>query len=75
MDRLKADFIASLPMQPDWLRLFIYFERCDRRTSGLVPVGQTVKCYHIRAKREARRAALPEVRKMEKKFLRAERSG
>jgi len=61
MDRLKADFIASLPMQPDWLRLFL-FERYDRRTSGLVPVGQTVKCYHIRGKREARRAALPGAR-------------
>src|SRR4051812_24587964 len=42
MDRLKADFIASLPMQPDWLRLLFIFERCDRRTSGLVPVGRAL---------------------------------
>jgi hypothetical protein len=27
-------------MQPDRLRMFIYFERYDRRTSGLVRVGE-----------------------------------
>jgi len=33
MDRLKADFIASLPMQPGGCACY-YFETFERRTSS-----------------------------------------
>src|SRR4051794_36644402 len=49
MDRLKADFIASLPMQPDRLRmLFILNATTDELPVWCGWVSPT-KCYHIRA--------------------------
>src|SRR3979409_2203380 len=45
-DRLKADFIASLPMQPERAAPVICFERYRRRVVGQVSVGQTAKWYH-----------------------------
>jgi hypothetical protein len=74
MDRLKADFIASLPMQPERAAPVYCFERTERRVSGLW-LGQTAKCYHIRRKREARNATLSAGTVIEKKFLKGERSG
>jgi hypothetical protein len=46
---LKADFIATLPMQPRWLRLLFILNAFMRRNLVCSEVDQTVKCYHIRS--------------------------
>src|SRR5882762_7078120 len=55
MDRLKADFIASLPMQPERAAPVICFERYERRAFGQVSIGADHKMLpHPSGERSAR---------------------
>jgi hypothetical protein len=46
-DRLKADFIASLPMQPHGCDV-VYFVRLQETNLVCRDLDQALECYHIR---------------------------
>jgi hypothetical protein len=70
MDRLKADFIASLPMQPERAAPVLFVLNAPRDERLVRGLGQTAKCYHIRGKREARGVGLWQAeRYLRKNFL------
>jgi hypothetical protein len=75
MDRLKADFIASLPMRPDRAASCLLFERQETSCWFGVDWGrpQNATTFERREKRAKRGSAGRNG--MEKKFLQAERSG
>jgi hypothetical protein len=71
MDRLKADFIASLPMRLTSSRALLLFERYETSCRFSVGWADRKMLPHPGKERSARSAALPGGRAIEKKFLQA----
>jgi hypothetical protein len=70
MDRLKADFIASLPMQPDWAAPVIVLNAPRDEGFGLVVVGSDRKMLsHSSQERSARRGALAGGKRLRRNFF------